>query len=75
VLGIDHDRLAARERRKVDALVAAIKAEDDSFVTESFLHHSLADANLVHQIDRALFEHTRSDNGFDILTAVFFEDH
>jgi hypothetical protein len=38
VLGMDHDRLAARERRKVDALVAAVKAEDDSFVTKAFFH-------------------------------------
>jgi hypothetical protein len=75
VLGIDHDRLAARERRKVDALVAPIKAEDDSFVTKPFLHHPLADTYLVHKIDRTLFKHARPDDGFDVVTTVSFENH
>src|ERR1700719_2947388 len=56
-------------------LVAAVKAEDDPFVTKAFFHHPLADADLVHQIDRALFEHACPNDGFDIVTAVFFENH
>src|SRR3989442_14885067 len=59
---------------KIDALVATVEAQNDPFVVKALLHHSLARTDLVHQIDRTLFEHTRFDDGFDVVTAVFFQN-
>jgi hypothetical protein len=70
VLGIDHHRLAAGELREVDAVVAPVEAQDRPVVTETLLHHALAGADLVHQVDRALFQHAGADGGLNILAAA-----
>ena len=74
MLRIDRDLLATGERRKVDVLVPAIEAQDDAVVVEAFLHHPLAGTDLVHEIDGALLEHARLDDGLDIVAAVLLQD-
>ena len=62
-------------RRKVNAFVAPVETQDDSFVTEAFLHHPPTSSDLVHEIDRALLEDTRLDDGFDVVARMPLEDN
>src|SRR6476620_7618110 len=42
---------------------------------KAFLHHPLASPDLIHQIDSALFEHARLDNGLYILATVLLQHY
>ena len=74
VLTVDGDRAAAGELGHVDAVPRAAEGEIDAIVPQPFAREPFADANLVHQIDRALLEHARANPLDHVLPAALFED-
>jgi hypothetical protein len=74
VLAIDRDGPASRKFRHVDAVTDASEGEVDAVVSHAFPREPIAHADLVHQIDRSLFEHTRAHTFDDMLTTPVFDD-
>jgi len=74
VLCIHHDRLAASQSLKINAMASERKLQFDTMMHETLLHHSFADAGLIQQIDGTLLKHAGADTFFDIVSAVCFED-
>jgi hypothetical protein len=68
-LAVDHHRLA-HEIDEVDALPVAVETELDAMMHQPLGMHPRADADAVHQFDRAPFEHTRADTSKHILGAL-----
>ena len=75
LLAVDRDRLAAGERRKVDAVAAAGEAQLDAVVDEALALHARAETASVQHVDGALFEHAGAHAILDILAAPVLDDH
>jgi hypothetical protein len=72
VLGVDGDGLAG-QLGEVDAVAAAVEGQLETVVQGAFGAHALADAGLVQDVHRALFEHAGADRGFDLGPGARFE--
>jgi hypothetical protein len=72
VLAVDHHVLA-NEIGKIDAMVRAAEAHDDPRVQHAFAPHALADAGIVQQLLRAVFQHAGADTVLDIRAGTRFE--
>ncbi len=53
----------------------AAEAEPDAIVPQSFALQALANAGFNHQVDSALFQHSRPYAIFDILAAAALQDY
>ena len=53
----------------------AVEAQLDAVVDEALGVHPLADADLVHQVHRALLEHAGAHALLDVLAVARLEDH
>ena len=59
----------------VDALARVAKAEVDAAVHQPLGVHALAQAELVHQVDRALLEHAGADAAQHVVAAALLDHH
>ena len=72
-LSIDHD-LPPDQRREVDAVTVAIKAELNPFMQQTLLMHAAADSGAVHQRHAALLEHAGANARQHIVGAPALDD-
>ena len=75
LLAVDRDRAPAREVRQRDPVPLAVEAQFDAVVDEPLGVHPLAQADLVHQVHRALLEHAGAHALLDVLAVLGLEDH
>jgi hypothetical protein len=54
-------------------VVAVAKTQREAAVQQAMGMHALADTGFVHQLDRALFQHTGADAAEHIVGAALFE--
>ena len=69
-LTIDRDRLTVVVRAEVDAPALALPEHLEAVVDQAFPVHAVADADLVQQLGRHLFEHTGADAAEHVLAAL-----
>ena len=74
VLSVDGNRAPTRQAGHVDPMARAVEGKIDAFVPQPLAREPPADADLAHQIDRALLEHARAYPFDDVLPAAVFED-
>src|SRR5690349_21813524 len=75
VLGVDGNDAAVGKIVQVDAVAAAGKAQLEAVVHEALALHTLASADLGHEVDGGLLQHAGPDGGFDRLTRAALDDH
>ena len=75
LLTVHRDRASAGEVLEVDAMVAALEAQRDAAMHESFAIHAFADSGLAHEIHGPLLEHARAHSLLDVLATATFEHH
>ena len=61
-------------RSKIDALLVAVEAERHAAVDQALAMHPRADADLVEQFGRALFQHAGADASEHVVLAASLED-
>ena len=74
VLAVDGDGPAAGQRRHVDVMPQSVEGDGDARVPQTFAAKPVADADLVHEIHRALLEHAGTDARDDVFLAAILED-
>ncbi len=74
VLSVDRDRAAPRQRIHIDVMARALEREIQAFVAHAFAREALADADLRHEIDRALLEDARAHALDHVLLAAVLDD-
>ena len=74
VLAVDSNASSAGQRRHVDVMPGAIERDVHAVVTQPLSMQSLTEADVVHQIHCALFEHTGSDAFDDVVLAAGLHD-
>ena len=75
MLRVNHHALAARQIRKIDAVPASAKSQLHAVVHQSLPHHPLAQAKLVQQVHRPLFQHTCPHALFDVLPRLRLQNY
>ena len=75
MLAVDRDPLAAGEGREVDPVPGAAEANLDPLVDQGLAVHPLAEAGLVEDVDRPLFQHAGADAVLDVLPAAVLDDN
>jgi hypothetical protein len=74
VLAVHGDGPTAGQTRQVDAMAAASERDVQPLVPHALTGEPFADAGLVHQVDRALFEHARPNALDDMVPTAILDD-
>ena len=74
VLAVNGYPAAAGQRRHVDAVASTVERQVDAVVAQALAREAPADANLAHEVHRALLEHAGTHALDDVLLAAILED-
>src|SRR5713226_4609963 len=73
VLGIDRNAFAACQFLEINAMPATVESQFNSVMNQALPPHALADASFIEQIHGSLFEQTRADTFFNVVSSSGFQ--
>ena len=73
VLAVDGDRAATRELGQIDAMASATERHEDALVPHALANESLAESDLLEQVDRRLLEDAGADAIEHVALAADFD--